>query len=128
MCRMITAKQVRDLIAANPFKPFRIYMSDGSRHEVTLRDMAIVERNVVDIGLNLDPDDIAEGLVRCSILHIVNLEDIEAGIARCTLLPRHKLLQPLFGQQQPLILQLLPRDAVATGQFDVGRHETVVVA
>jgi hypothetical protein len=89
--------------------------------------MAIVERNTVDIGLNLDPDGIAEGLVRCSILHIVKLEDIEAGIARCTLLPRHKLLQPLFGQQQPLILQLLPRDAVATGQFDVG-HETVVVA
>jgi hypothetical protein len=76
---MSTAKQVRDLITANPFKPFRIHLSDGSHYDVTHRDMAIVERNTVDIGLNLDPDGIAEGLVRCSILHIVKLADLAVG-------------------------------------------------
>jgi hypothetical protein len=78
---MITAKQVRDLITANPFKPFRIHKSDGSHHDVLNRDMAIVERNTIDIGVNLDPDGIAGGLVRCSILHIVKLADLEAGVA-----------------------------------------------
>jgi hypothetical protein len=79
---MITAKQVRDLITANPFKPFRIHLSDGSHYDVTNRDMAIVERNTVDLGVNLDPDGIAEGLVRCAILHIVKLADLEAGVQR----------------------------------------------
>jgi hypothetical protein len=77
---MITAKQVRDLITADPFKPFRIHMSDGSHHDVRNRDMAIVERNTIDIGVNLDPDGIASGLVRCSILHIVKLADLEAEV------------------------------------------------
>ena len=64
---MITAKQVRDLITANPFKPFRIHLHDGSHHDVTNRDMAIVERNTIDIGVNMDPDGIAEGT--CPLLH-----------------------------------------------------------
>jgi len=79
---MITAKQVRDLITANPFKPFRIHLSDGSHYDVVNRDMAIVERNTVDLGVNLDPDGIAEKLVRCAILHIAKLEGIEAAITR----------------------------------------------
>jgi hypothetical protein len=72
---------LRELITAQPFKPFRIYLSDGSHHDVTNHDMAIVERSTVDIGVNRDAEGIAEKLVRCSILHITRLEDIEAGVA-----------------------------------------------
>jgi hypothetical protein len=78
---MITAKQVRDLITANPFRPFRIHMTGGSYYDVRNRDMAIVERNTIDVGVNYDPDGIAEGLVRCSILHIVKLADLEPAIS-----------------------------------------------
>jgi hypothetical protein len=78
---MITAKQVRDLVTANPFRPFRIHMSDGSQHDVLNRDMAIVERNTIDIGINVDPDGIADGLVRCSILHIVKLADLVPAVS-----------------------------------------------
>jgi hypothetical protein len=45
------------------------------------RDMAIVERNTVDIGANLDSEGIAERLVRCAILHIVKIKDIENPVA-----------------------------------------------
>ncbi|MBM3831942.1 MAG: hypothetical protein FJ403_01455 [Verrucomicrobia bacterium] len=79
---MITAKQVRDLITADPFRPFRIHLSDGSHYDVTHRDMAIVEKNTIDVGINVDSDGIAGGLVRCAILHIVRLADIEAGVQR----------------------------------------------
>ena len=57
---MITAKQVRDLITANPFKPFRIHLSDGTYNDVLNRDAVIVERNTLDIGINLDRDGKAE--------------------------------------------------------------------
>ena len=77
---MMTAKQVRGWITANPFKPFRVLLSDGSHYDVTNCDMAIVEKNTVDIGVNLDPAGIADGLVRCSILHIVKLAGLEASI------------------------------------------------
>ncbi len=75
---MITAKQVKQLMTAKPFRPFRIHLSDGSHYD---HDAAFVERNTVDVGINLDSDGIAESLVRCAILHIVKLEDIEAGVA-----------------------------------------------
>ena len=79
---MITARQLRQLMTANPFRPFRIHLTDGSHYDVTHHDTAIVERNTVDIGINLDPDGIADRLVRRAILHIVKLEDIEEAVTR----------------------------------------------
>jgi hypothetical protein len=78
---MITAKQIRDLLKAEPFKPFRIHMSDGSHHDITNHDMAFVGKNTVEIGLNLDPDRFAEYFTRCSILHITKLEDLAANVS-----------------------------------------------
>ena len=79
---MITAKQLRELLRAKPFKPFRICLSDGTHHDITNHDMAWVTRNSVEVGLNVDPDGFAEYVVRCYILHITKLEDLPEGIAR----------------------------------------------
>jgi hypothetical protein len=78
---MITPKQLRRLLDAQPFRPFRIHLSDGSHYDVTNHDMALVGRNTVEIGVNPDPEGFAEMFVRCAILHITRLEDIEAGVA-----------------------------------------------
>ena len=78
---MITAKQIRELLQATPFKPFRIYMFDGSHYDLTNHDMAFVGRNTVEIGLNLDPDGFAEYFARCSILDITRLEDLPETVA-----------------------------------------------
>jgi hypothetical protein len=37
---MITAKQIRELIQAQPFKPFRISLSDGTHYDITNHDTA----------------------------------------------------------------------------------------
>jgi hypothetical protein len=74
---MITPKQLRDLLTAAPFKPFRICLSDGTGYDITNHDMALVERNTLDIGVNPDPDGIAERLVRCAFIHIVKIEDLQ---------------------------------------------------
>jgi hypothetical protein len=73
---MITAKQLRELLQAKPFRPFRICLSDGTHYDITNHDQAFVGRNTVEIGLNLDPDGFAEYFARCSILHITKLEDL----------------------------------------------------
>ncbi len=77
---MITAKQIRELIQAKPFRPFRIHLSDGTHHDITNHDMAFVGRNTVEVGLNLDPDGFAEYFTRCSILHITKLEDLPESV------------------------------------------------
>lgn len=79
---MITAKQIRELMQATTFRPFRIYLSDGTHHDITNHDMAFVGRNTVEIGLNLDPDGFAEYFTRCSILHITKLEDLPETVSR----------------------------------------------
>ena len=48
---MITAKQVRELVEAKPFKAFRICMSDGTHHDITNHDMAFVTKNTVEVGI-----------------------------------------------------------------------------
>jgi hypothetical protein len=78
---VITAKQLRELLDAKPFKPFRICMSDGTHRDITHHDMAWVTKNTVEVGLNLDADGFAEYVARCSILHITKLEDIPHPVA-----------------------------------------------
>ena len=78
---MITAKQIRELLEAKPFKPFRICMSDGAAYDIVNHDMAWVTKSTVEVGINLDADGFAEYAARCCILHITRLEDLPESVA-----------------------------------------------
>jgi hypothetical protein len=73
---MITAIELRERMNAHPFKPFRVYLSDGRTYDITNHDMMFVNRNTIFIGVNLDDNDLAERMVQCPILHITGIEDI----------------------------------------------------
>jgi hypothetical protein len=74
---MIKPEQIRELLRAQPFKPFRLCLSDGTSYDITNHDIAIVEKTTVDIGMNPDPNGIVDRLVRCALLHIVKIEDLQ---------------------------------------------------
>ena len=76
-CSMFSAKDIKELMDAKPFRPFKVYLSDGSSYEVNNHDMAFVTKNNVEIGLHLDPDGIAERTVKCDILHISRIEELQ---------------------------------------------------
>ena len=76
---MLDAKQIRELLTAKDFRPFRLHLTDGSSYEVVNHDMGLVSRSSVDIGLNPDPNGIAERFVRCAILHIRRIEELAAA-------------------------------------------------
>jgi hypothetical protein len=76
---MFTAKEIKELMESKPFRPFKIHLSDGSSYEVTNHDMAMVSRNSVDIGIHRDPDGVAERFVRCAIIHINKIEELQAA-------------------------------------------------
>jgi hypothetical protein len=73
---MFTAAMLRQRMQANPFRPFRVFLSDGSHHDVLNHDSAFVEATAFDIGLNPNAEGFAQDIARRAILHIVKLEDI----------------------------------------------------
>jgi anaerobic glycerol-3-phosphate dehydrogenase len=75
---MFNASDIREMLTAKEFKPFVIHTSDGARYETTNHDMVLVTRNSLHIGLASDPDGIAERIVRCAIIHVTRIEDLQA--------------------------------------------------
>jgi hypothetical protein len=78
---VISAWELKERMDAQPFKPFRICMSDGKSYEFTNHDAMFVKRNAVLIGIDPDSNSIAERLVECALIHITRVEDIPAAQA-----------------------------------------------
>lgn len=76
---MFTAKQIKDMMTAQPFRPFRICMTDGKTFDITNHDMAMVANNAIEVGLNPDPDGVVERFARCAIIHITRIEELQAA-------------------------------------------------
>jgi hypothetical protein len=73
---MITAMQLRERMNAVPFRPFRVTLSDGRSFDVPNHDVALVKRNSIMIGIELDSRSFAQKYVECAILHITSVEDV----------------------------------------------------
>ncbi|MGD1086863.1 MAG: hypothetical protein ABSA47_19170 [Verrucomicrobiota bacterium] len=73
---MINALDLKERMNAQPFKPFRICMSDGKTYDITNHGMMFVKRNAVLVGMDLDDNSIAERLVECALPHITRIEDM----------------------------------------------------
>ena len=46
----------------------------GTHYDITNHDMALVGRNTIHVGVNLDADGFAEYTTPCSIMHITKVE------------------------------------------------------
>ena len=78
---MITAEQLRERMNENPFRPFRINLSDGRSFIVPNHDVALVKRNSIMVGIDLDSRSFAQKYVECAILHITSIEDVPTAQA-----------------------------------------------
>ena len=76
---MFNATEIRELLTAKDFKPFAIHTTDGARYDITNHDMVLVGRNAIEIGLERDQKGIAEQFVRCAIIHITRIEELQAA-------------------------------------------------
>jgi hypothetical protein len=75
--RMFNTEQIKKLMDAQPFKPFRICMSDGKTYDITNHDAAFVTRHYVEVGIDPNPRGISEEIDRCAIIHITRIEDLQ---------------------------------------------------
>jgi hypothetical protein len=78
---MMTALQLRERLNEQPFRPFRITMSDGRSFDIPNHDAAFVKKNLIEIGINLDANSFSEKYVSCAILHITSIEGVSADRA-----------------------------------------------
>ena len=78
---MITARHLRERMQAQPFKPFRVCLSDGKTFDITNHDMAFVKSSTFEIGIELDAHGFAEHCAECAIPHITRIEDIPTAHA-----------------------------------------------
>ena len=76
---MFNAKQLKDLMDAQPFRPFKVHMTDGAIYDVPHHDAAFVTQNKIEIGLDLNKDGIARRSVHCAILHVTQVEELQTA-------------------------------------------------
>ncbi len=70
-------EELRDVIREQPFRPFRIFVSDGSAYDVRHPELIMVTRRRVHIALpTANGDDVPDDFVRCDPVHITRIEPI----------------------------------------------------
>jgi hypothetical protein len=74
-------EDVREFLKRQPFRPFRLTLTDGRTYDVMHPELAMVSRSSVEVGLARpgDPDNIAERLISVSLLHIMQIEPLESA-------------------------------------------------
>lgn len=76
----MTVKTFRDLLATQPFKPFRLVMSSGERYEIRHPEMALLTRTDLLVGTAVE-DGVPSEFKICSLLHVATVEPIDMQAA-----------------------------------------------
>ena len=70
----MTLQTYRDLLAARPFKPFRLVMSSGQSYDVRHPEMAWLTRTSILVGIDDADDGVPAEFKICSLLHVTAVE------------------------------------------------------
>lgn len=73
----MTPESLREHLRREPFEPFRVFLSDGSAHEVRHPEMMLIMRREVVIALPKPGEEFARRAVFCDPLHITRVEPID---------------------------------------------------
>lgn len=80
---MITAAHVKKRIETRPFKPFRIFMSDGSHQDVLNHDFAWIFGSIIFVGVPANASQEREPFVKeLSWLHVSRLEPLRKATGK----------------------------------------------
>jgi len=68
--------EIQHHLRREPFLPLRVFLSDGSHHDIRHPEMAMVSRREVVIAVRLSKGEVPERLVYCDPLHITRIEPL----------------------------------------------------
>ena len=71
------ASEMRQLLDRRPFVPIRLRVSSRQNVDINHREMAIVTRSLVFVGVTDSDDRVADYGVFYNLLHVVKIEPLE---------------------------------------------------
>ncbi len=76
-------EDVREHLATQPFKPFRIFMSDGAAYYIRHPELCIIGRSAVYVVIpNPTRKWMADRLAHCALIHITRIEPLNGRNGR----------------------------------------------
>lgn len=72
----MTTENLRHLLQARPFKPFRVIMSSGEAYDVRHPEVALLLRNDLLVGVDVEDDGLAAEFRICPLFHVATIEPI----------------------------------------------------
>lgn len=78
----MTIRGFRELLAQQPFRPFRLVMSSGQSYEVRHPEMAMLTKTDMLVGVNIAEDGVPAEFRICSLLHVTAVEPIGGSSAK----------------------------------------------
>ena len=71
-------EDIRELLHTEPFKPFRVHLSDGRTFDIHHPEFVFVLRSRLDIGVaDNSGSEFPDRTERCALLHIVSVEELQ---------------------------------------------------
>ncbi len=77
----MTVQTFRDLLRAQPFRPFRLVMSSGEKYEVKHPETAWLTRTDTLVGMDETRDGVPSRFTMCSLLHVTATEPLDVPSA-----------------------------------------------
>ena len=75
-------EKIQAHLRRQPFQPVRVFLSDGSSHDVRHPELALVTRREVIIASPSSEGQLPEQAVFCDPMHITRIELIDGTIAQ----------------------------------------------
>ncbi len=73
-------EELRSLLGARPFVPFRLYLTDGAQYDVRHPDLMLVGGRTAIVGQSSDPSNTFYEIYTTVVLfHIVRVEPLPAA-------------------------------------------------
>ena len=69
---------IRQLLKEQPFHPFRLVMSSGKSYEVRHPEMALLLKNDILVGTEVQDDGMPAEFDICPLLHVATIETVRA--------------------------------------------------
>ncbi len=69
-------EDMREMLDERPFKPFRIFMSDGKTFDIRHPELVFLLRSRLMVGIPTDDPNVPDHAQHCALLHIVRIQEL----------------------------------------------------
>lgn len=73
------ADEIRTHLRKQPFRPIRVFVSDGSSYDVRHPELMLVTKTEVVIALDPGDDTVPERSAYCDPVHITRIEQLDGA-------------------------------------------------